>query len=221
MNGFKTMPKAKEKPPVKVVINGGNCPHIKGIAIMPGTGPSELRDAKVGIPASRLSEYIFREGGPALGLSHTASLQRICDALDAYLADGRMPAKAKLVSLDVAIQNVKGDILGKYRNARIRLGPSSSYLDYQVSETLLMAADALSYYVEPNGDKVVVRFLQGPNSESQIKVEGHAKMQMPDEVKGAVSALLGLVGAEIVPNGNSYAISDPRGTSNRYYDDTE
>lgn len=182
---------------------------------MQPSDPSEMRDARVGAPASGLARYIDRECGPAMGLDLTGSLKRISGILNSYLSRGLVPPLANLVTLDVANQRVKAMLGTEWGNTRIRLGMSSPDYDYVVSNTLLAVADTLSYYVEPDGDRVKVRFTQGPNFESQIKMEGHTLIPMDDEVKSAVCALLGLVGAQLLPNGTSYAISVPAGSRNQ------
>jgi len=217
MNHFTSTLREKQTPPVRVVINGDRRPHIKGIAIMPGYGPSELRDAKVGVPANGLAEYLKRESGPEIGLDLVESLKRLQNALDDYRFRAHVPAEPSLVTLDVATQQMKWFLHGKYKNTRTRAGLSSSGDDYFTCDALFKAADTLSYYLEPLGDKVVVRFLRGLKYESQIKMEGHMMRPVPDEVKNAVVALLGLAGAELLPNGSSYMISIPKPPRVRTY----
>jgi hypothetical protein len=213
MNG--TLMIARERQPVSALVrkNGSPLPRIAGIPLLSASGPSELRDAKVGIPANRLKEYLELEGGPVLGLDLDRSLRRLLAALDGYRFKGKVPTDAISLPLDTANQRAKGFLINQYKNTRIRMGMSSCDDEYLVSETLLKVADTLAYYLEPDGDRVIIRFLQGPFFESQIKVEGHSKRPMPEEVKGAVCALLGIAGAELLPNGNSYVISVPNKAS--------
>ena len=144
MKQFTNAPKVKPTRMPWVTHNLKGYPRINGIPTMHSQGLAEFRNAKVGVPANDLAEYISREGGPELGLGHTDSLKRLLAALDDYRYRGRVPADVNSVTLDVANQNVKW-MLGQYKNTRIRIGASSAYYDYLVSETLLKVADTLSY----------------------------------------------------------------------------
>ena len=207
MNQFNVVLRENSAKPVRIAVKGGSPQSASQFPLLPGKGPPELREARVGATACNLAEYIREKTGPETGAGLLKSLERLLGSLNAYRFRGYVPAKGVPLTLDAAEQQAKWFLFTKYGNARVRLGLSSNDYDYRVSEMLLKAADALSYYLEPNGDKIVVRFLLGHNLESQIKLEGYKISPMPEEVKDAISALLGLVGAEIVPNGNSYVIS--------------
>ena len=203
------------------VIANNDKPSALGARYLQSSDPFDMRDAKVGAPARRLAEYLASEGAWDIGTERFRSLSRILGILESYIADGHVPEPARLVTLDVANQNVKAMLGTTWKNTHIRTGPSSSG-DYAISNALLAVADALSYYVAPDGDKVRVHFTQGPSGESQIKVGGHALLPMPTDVKNAIVALLGLAGAELLPNGASHAISMKDGTyANMHYEHPE
>ena len=205
---------------VRAVKFNGNPLKIFGIPIMKPSGPFEMRDAGVGLSAGRLAEYLSREGSWHIGVERLKSLKRVLCLLDSYRYDGKIPKEARLVTLDVANQNVKAVLISKWKNNLIRLDMSSSG-DYMISTTLLAVADALSYYVDRDGDKVKVRFAPGPSGESQIKVEGHKLAKLPDEVKNAIAALFDLVDAELLPNGVLYAISMKHARARMHYEHPE
>ena len=200
---------------------GNNRPSALGARYLQSSDPLDMRDAKAGAPARRLAGYLASEGAWDIGVERFRSLSRVQGILESYIADGHMPEPARLVTLDVANQNVKAMLGTAWKNIHVRTGLSSSG-DYAISTALLAVADALSYYVAPDGDKVKVHFTQGPNGESQIKVGGHALLPMPTEVKNAIAALLELSGAELLPNGASHAISMKDGTcANMHYEHPE
>lgn len=182
---------------------------VVGIPLMKGWGPKELLDSKVGIPANRLAEHLKEHGGSSMGLGLQESLERLQKTLDDYRFWGHVPDAGVPLTRDAAEQRAKWFLFTKYNNKRVRLGQSSKDYDYSANETLMKAADVLSYYLTPDGDKVVLRFTQGQEFEPQIRLEGYALQPMPGEVKCAVCALLGLVGATLQENGKSYVINAP------------
>ncbi len=199
---------------------GNNRPSVLGARYLQSSDPFEMRDAKVGAPARRLAEYLASEGAWDIGAERYRSLTRVLGILKAYVADGQVPGEATLVTLDAANQRVKAKLGTEWKNAHIKLGPSSSG-DYMISDALLAVADALSYYIAPDGDKVKVWFAAGPSGESQIKVGGYSREQMQAEAKGAVVALLDIAAAELLSNGTWYAISMRDGYARLHYEQPE